>query len=57
MSHAVVLVLIMLAQSAVEANNVEFETPIRVVAAGKPIDTDIGHACAICRRLRRRRCE
>lgn len=44
MSHAVVLVLIMLAQSAVEANNVEFETPIRIVAAGKPIDTDIGHA-------------
>ena len=44
MSALLLLTLVALAPSAVEDPALELAPPVRLEAAGKPIDTEIGHA-------------
>ncbi len=44
MPQTVLLVLLVVGQTAGDGLMSQFEPPVRLTAAGKPIDTDIGHA-------------
>ena len=44
MSHAALLVLLSLVAAEPQQSSAELAPPVRIEAAGKPIDTDVGHA-------------